>query len=317
MKICIHSDFSLGVNMKQKICFLLLFFVAAAFAQSIDSAKIVTPRDSAYALLDTTETCTSKFGTDTTKWNNCVNQRLGWLEYCTFKKGKISGPAWEINGRYNGALLHYKNGKFQDFVTYTPNGYIDVVRHDDDPAIYYGGRKNPFSGTDSIFKKDTLVSVTNYKNGLEDGLVYIYYPNGQIECESFFMKGFKEGREICYEEDGQVCVESFYKKGKLEGNEKKYYDNGSIGEKGSIHRITPYVNGIVDGLVKEYYQNGQIWRTISYKKGKREGKQIEYSAKTGKVISTAMYKNNELVGDKKCMDGRFGSEDLDCTPLEE
>ncbi len=98
---------------------------------------------------------------------------------------------------------------------------------------------------------------------------------------------------------------------------KEYYENGSIGEKGTLRRLTPYVNGKKDGLVKEYYQNGQIWRTTNYKKGKREGKQIEYSAKTGKVISTAIFKNDELVGDKKCSDGRFGSIDLDCTPLNE
>lgn len=307
----------------------LAVLTTALFAQSIDSAKVITPRDSAYALLDTTETCTSKFGADTARWNDCVNLRLGWAEYCTFKKGKISGPAWEIIGSRgengipfseNGAFLHYKNDDFLKVVMYTSNGYIDRIwnyKNKNEKEIYYGGRTTPFTGTDSVLKKDTLVSRTDYKNGLKDGLYYSYYPNGKIEYEGFFMKGFQEGRGIYYREDGQIKSESFYKKGELMGNLKEYYENGSIGEMGTLRRLTPYVNGKKDGLVKEYYQNGQICRTISYKKGKREGKQIEYSAKTGKVISTAIFKKDELVGDKKCVDGRFGSEDLDCTPLNE
>ena len=307
----------------------LAVLTTALFAQSIDSAKVITPRDSAYALLDTTETCTSKFGADTARWNDCVNLRLGWAEYCTFKKGKISGPAWEIIGSRgengvpfseNGAFLHYKNDDFLEVVIYTSNGYIDRIwnyKNKNEKEIYYGGRTTPFTGTDSVLKKDTLVSRTEYKNGLKDGFDCTYYTNKQKKYEGFFMKGFQEGHEIYYRENGQIESEANYKKGKIVGNLKEYYENGSIGEKRVIRRITPYANGKVEGLVKEYYQNGQIWRTISYKKGKREGKQIEYSAKTGKVVSTAMYKNNELVGDKKCMDGRFGSEDLDCTPLDE
>jgi len=305
----------------------LAVLATALFAQSIDSAKVITPRDSAYALLDTTETCTSKFGADTARWNDCVNLRLGEPEYCTFKKGKISGPAWEIIGSRgengvplseNGAFLHYKNDDLLEAVLYTSNGYIDRIwNYKNEKEIYYGGRTTPFTGTDSIFENDTLVRVSDYKNGLQDGLDYTYYPNKQKECERFFMRGLQEGQEICYREDGQVEMESYYKKGNLVGTSKEYYSNGSIGKKGAIHRVLPYVNGKVDGLVKEYYQNGQIWRAANYKKGKQEGKQTEYSAKTGKVISTAIFKNGELVGDKKCSDGRFGSNDLDCTPLNE
>jgi len=284
--------------MKQKICFLILAFVAITFAQSIESAKVVTPRDSVFALLDTTETCTSKFGADTTKWNDCINLKEGnGCTYFTFKKGKANGPAWETIGckefiRENGTFFYYRNGEEQYHVSYASNGYIDEIWRNN-KWIYYGGRAKPFTGTDSIFVEGGLDRVVDYKNGLRDGVVIYYHLNGQIDSEVN------------------------YRKGKIVGNLKEYYENSSMGKKGAIRRITPYANGKKDGLVKEYYQNGQIWRTTSYKKGKREGKQIEYSAKTGKVVSTAMYKNDELVGDKKCMDGRFGSEDLDCTPLDE
>ena len=300
----------------------LVVFATALFAQSSDSPKVITPRDSVFALLDTTATCTSKFGTDTTKWNVCVNLKEGdGCTYFTFKKGKANGPAWESIGcneliRENGAFSYYRNGEEQYQVSYASNGYIDEIWRNN-KWIYYGGRTKPFTGTDSIFENDTLVRVSDYKNGLQDGLDYTYYPNKQKECERFFLRGLQEGQEICYREDGQVEMESYYKKGNLVGTSKEYYSNGSIGKKGAIHRVLPYVNGKVDGLVKEYYQNGQIWRAANYKKGKQEGKQTEYSAKTGKVISTAIFKNGELVGDKKCSDGRFGSNDLDCTPLNE
>ena len=314
-------EFYLGVNMKRKIFFLLLIFVVATFAKSVDSVKVVTPRDSVFALLDTTETCTSKFGADTTKWNGCVNLAEDRIYY-TFKRGKASGPAWEPVGcerlciSKNGTFLYFKKGEIQYYVTYTPNGYIEKIVYDD-REIYYGGRTNPFSGKDSVFEEGRLVSSTTYKNGLEDGFDYAYYPNKQKKYERYYINGLREGLQIYYRENGQIESETNYKKGKLVGNVKEYYENDSVGERGAIRRITPYANGKVDGLVKEYYRNGQIWRTVSYKKGKREGKQIEYSAKTGKVISTAVFRNDELIGDKKCVDGRFGSEELDCTSLNE
>ena len=292
----------------------LVAFATALFAQSPDSSKVITPRDSVFALLDTTETCTSKFGTDTTKWNNCINLDLQWSSrYCTYKKGKISGPAWdyfEYEGSSYSTFFLYKNEKFQYSISYANNGFIDEIDYGN-KKIYYGGRKVPFTGRDSIFVNDTLYSSAEYENGIRNGYAIYYYPNGKISIEKEYKKGVQDGPESHYRESGQIWWETSYKNGKEVGVSKEYYADGSI------HWIYPYVNGNMDGVVKGYYKNGQLMITQTYKKGKQEGKQTEYSVKTGKVISTAIFKNGELVGDKKCSDGRFGSNDLDCTPLNE
>lgn len=292
----------------------LAVLTTALLAQSIDSAKVITPRDSVFALLDTTETCTSKFGTDTTKWNDCVNLDFQWSSrYCTYKKGKISGPAWEYfeyEGSSYSTFFLYKNEKVQYSVSYADNGFIDEIDYGN-KKIYYGGRKVPFSGRDSIFVNDTLSSSVEYENGIRDGYAIYYYPNGKTSSEEEYKKGVQDGPETHYRENGRIWWKTSYKNGKEVGVYKEYYADGSI------HWLQPHVNGNIDGVVKGYYQNGQLWITQTYKKGKKEGRQTEYSAKTGKVISTAIFKNDELVGDKKCSDGRFGSIDLDCTPLNE
>lgn len=322
------KDFNLERMMiwsKNKVIYLVfidvLMLASTLFAQSLDSAKVVTPRDSVFALLDTTETCTSKFGIDTTKWNDCVNMELFWRDrYCTYKKGKLNGPQWSYFEDENGgnySFIVFFNGKFQYEILYASNGYINSIFDENFREIYYRGQIEPFTGRDSTFIKNTLVSSTYYKKGIKDGCEYTYFPNGEIEYERLYKKGLQNGPEIHYRKDGQVLWEAMYKKGKIVGTTKQYYDDGSKEEKGSIHWIHPHVNGNIDGIVKGYYPNGQLWITQTYKNGKQEGKQIEYSAKTGKVISTAIFKNDELVGDKKCVDGRFGSNDLDCTPLNE
>lgn len=310
--------------MGKKFFFLFMFVVSELFAAKNNLDTEISPRDSVLALLDSTRMCQDIFGQDASKWDNCIDNYDNLL-FTTMVKGKENGFAWyfdsvgneielqrfelRINGKLKKAVDFNKDGRIRS--TETCNSKIECS------SIFYNGQDAPFTGRDSIFHGDTLFSSSYYKNGIKEGYEYTYYPSGQIKFEQHYKKGTLEGKETCYRQDGQIWYESFYKNGNREGITKEYYDDGTKEEHGSIHWVIPYSKDKREGIVKGYYPNGQIWITQVFKKGKQEGKQIEYSQKTGKIISTATFKGDEIVGDKQCSDGRFGSNELDCTPLDE
>src|SRR5574343_23849 len=80
---------------------------------------------------------------------------------------------------------------------------------------------------------------------------------------------------------------------------------------GELRWEIPFINGKEHGVVKSYYESGALMREIPYINGNAHGVDKGYY-KNGKLAGTATYKNGKLVGYKKCTDGRFGNENLDC-----
>lgn len=290
--------------------YVLLAAVLAAFARSENLVKFATPRDSAQALLDTSRNCIQMFGADTSKWDDCVDLMFGSVNfsYMEYKKGRCTREWYFDKAKNNqlNAFITSEKKKFDKVFLYNDNGFIERVMYNNyKTAVFYGGRKQPFTGTDSVYEDGKLRSVSNYKMGKENGNQYRFHSNGNIEAKGYYVNGRPEKKHRFYYPDGGIFVVSDHKKGMLT-DEFVYFRNGRL--KYESH----FKNGLMDGVKKEYYENGSRMKTTTYRNGKKNGKMVEYSMKTGKVIGSAIFKNDKLVGKKKCADGRTGAEEMDC-----
>ncbi|MDC7954867.1 toxin-antitoxin system YwqK family antitoxin [Fusobacterium simiae] len=104
-----------------------------------------------------------------------------------------------------------------------------------------------------------------------------------------------------YYEDKTLKSEYLYKNGKLEGRAKQYYPSGKLESEAN------FVDGILEGKAMVYYESGKLKIEVNYKNAKPDGLAIAYhengrlrieeNYKDGNLISKAVYKNGELVGD--------------------
>ena len=85
--------------------------------------------------------------------------------------------------------------------------------------VYEVNSTTPFTGT-SVY--DGHLEGTNsyrhdYKEGLLDGMIEVFYDNGQISVSSDYRKGLNHGPRVTYHENGQLETKVNYKDGKKDG----------------------------------------------------------------------------------------------------
>ena len=73
--------------------------------------------------------------------------------------------------------------------------------------------------------------------------------------------GVKQGRVIHYYPNGTKQVESFYTDDKFDGIRTTWYENGKPME------IAPYSKGMVHGTLETYYESGGIFEEVEYNFG--------------------------------------------------
>lgn len=210
-----------------------------------------------------------------------------------------------------------------------------------------------------------------YKNGKKEGVSYEYNEDGSLRIQAEYKNNQKHGRIIYkYSQPEDILTgteEQVWKKGKLvhiysffEDGQLRYsqeYPSGKYEEyrrdgklkfvqmmKDSVMHgnFMDYTHTFQDGVSIEYCYDGKQKKVEeNYKKGKRNGKSLEYYCcyeakckpvvsvskyykkgklhgdyveffRTGKIASKSKYENGILVGTKKCSDGRQGNEKLDC-----
>ena len=117
-----------------------------------------------------------------------------------------------------------------------------------------------------------------------------------------YVEGEKEaftGIAKQYYEDKSLKAEVPYLNGKIEGIEKQYYPDGKLKSEAN------FIDGILEGKVIGYYESGKLNIVVNYNNAKPDGLAIAYhengelrieeNYKDGKLISKAIYKNDELI----------------------
>jgi antitoxin component YwqK of YwqJK toxin-antitoxin module len=123
-----------------------------------------------------------------------------------------------------------------------------------------------------------------------------------------------------YWESGALMREIPFVNGKIHGTtEKRYYPSGeedtiyeeSQQRKDTKHLYKDETSCECDSIHKDYYESGALAWEVPFVNGKWHGIYKEY-CESGRLASVSEYKNDVFQGYKKCADGRFGDESLDC-----
>lgn len=167
-----------------------------------------------------------------------------------YNNGKVRYRGQFINGKEVGHFFFYKeHNQSKPYLVKNfeaNSNYADVQFFSNSGVVESEGRmlKKDRVGTWYYYASDgkTILLEENYRNGLLDGVVKIYYKNGVL------------------------TEEGYYKAGKRHGSSKRYTSEAKM-----ISNI-PYVNGKIHGKVFYYDNDGVIRETGYYDMEKRVGR---------------------------------------------
>ena len=202
---------------------------------------------------------------------------------------------------------YYEDGGYNEVGTYKDNNRVDEWSHftedgEETKGIYDNGNK--WSGefwisvkidsfwveTEDETPDDNKVwtGLFTYDDGLWNGLVVLYWMNGNKRSEGLYEDGKHEGYYKKYTETGERVWEGHFIKGKLEGERVGYYESGKV----KFEEY--YLNDKLDGTSVWYYENGSVWVEEYYTNGKLDGKQTWYYD-TGRLFDEDIYENGVCV----------------------
>lgn len=104
------------------------------------------------------------------------------------------------------------------------------------------------------------------KGGKLDGQALLFYPDGSIKTENFYLKGKLHGPSRCWSTQGGLLAEGYFVNGLQEGKVVWYYPSGKL------YSLQRYKKGVWHGAQEYYYEDGTIKTLMFYDHGKLEGK---------------------------------------------
>ena len=126
-----------------------------------------------------------------------------------------------------------------------------ILNYDDtinkDKKIYSVKDNNLFTG--AVIKKENndVIEITFFKDGINEGVSYNYYLNGDLKSVLTYRKGIIEGPQVLYRPNGNLESEQVFENNSLI-SEKFYDQNGKI--------IKEYqFNKLRNGILKKYYKD--------------------------------------------------------------
>lgn len=195
------------------------------------------------------------------------NHQIGdeWTKY--YDNGKIYWTKKLVNGTgWN--YWYYRNGQISD------------------QNYYLNGKTN---GEVKIwFENGQIKEISNWKEGIQDGMYQTYYENGQPQEKVNWINDKRDGKSERWHENGQKSEVMFFKLGIEDGEVLQWYPNGNK------KSILKFISGQVDGKGTSFFENGKIKAEGFYKDGKRNGMFIEYDI-NGKTINKINYINGEPI----------------------
>jgi antitoxin component YwqK of YwqJK toxin-antitoxin module len=204
----------------------------------------------------------------------------------------------------------------------------------------------------SYYKTGVLNRKENYKNGLLDGTLFLYYstPIDSIpilKSITNFTNGIINGVHKIWNRNGGLLLECEYKNALMINKYIEYYDPADIilndgllsdeeeenenrNENRSIKMLEIDFNefGVINGLLKKYSDRGLLLLEIEYKNGEKNGFHKIYHKRIGTLFIEKHYSNGLLNGsykkylkNNKCIlstnfkDGKLHSEFIKYTPF--
>ncbi len=108
-----------------------------------------------------------------------------------------------------------------------------------------------FTGIKQLYSKRLLAREVTYKNGIMNGLMKTYLPNGQLYQTFWYKNGVREDTAKWYFDDGKVFRASPFRNDSMNGVQTQYYRNGKVRAKLS------FINGARTSYLEEFLQDGK------------------------------------------------------------
>ncbi len=168
---------------------------------------------------------------------------------------------------------------------------------------------------------DSISEITNYANGLMNGLSITWFENGEKNHQGYYKKGYKEGLWKYYYFEGNLAAKVYYKKDSISrafyynefGEEEDYISNfsnkcncekielktvGKLFQKIMRENLSALFNYTPKGRVFfEFYidTKGEIKNLSVFSKGSKEfGQQIEKIYKDVAPLEPAIHLNRKI-----------------------
>lgn len=324
--------------MKKLLTLLFLGFYSFSFAQEYFSSYERIPRldeaDHFYYIeweLNPADFPNKLSDIETLKTRNQQSN----VTYKITKNGASATVEQLINGKLY-SESNYKNGLL--------DGTKTIYYNTGAPFQEFEFKKGKANGLVKVYDDNYhLVTVTNYKNNVRDGLRKFTNPRrDEMIIEGNYVNGTLVGDLKIFSNNSMYTFPNDLKKGKVQRfyndklisefylsnentieGEYKYYNP----ETGKLIKKTPYLNGKENGVEEIYNKKGDLINTTNYKAGKKIGDYKLYSndkklvkeeyydddgqkigtwkeyTKNGELVNEQNYQNDKLNGVSK----RFGN----------
>lgn len=134
-------------------------------------------------------------------------------------------------------------------------------------------------GTEKHFNNlNQLMLSCSYYEGMLDGLMTRFFPNGLPDFEIMYRNDKKNGKSVHYYSNGKIMTVQFYIDDVRNGIMTTYYN-----EKGTKRTETMYNNNKISGTEINYYENGNIYSIGYYVDGEKSDVSIFYD-EHGKLL---------------------------------
>jgi len=209
--------------------------------------------------------------------NVTENLRLSMSSLCDTKKAPFE-YSWDIELDTLGIFMKDFFAPFSG--VFLINSKTDSLYNENNYTIESSFKSGFKNGISKYYRNEILLSETNYKNNIYDGMAIYYYENGELRNKSNFKNGKLNGVSLSYHKNGEIEVEVNFNDGIIIDNEiTEYFDNGIL------KSITQYEEGKIDGLKQEFYLNEKIKCKINYVKGKINGRWV-YWKEDGELLDS-------------------------------
>ena len=130
--------------------------------------------------------------------------------------------------------------------------------------LCYGNE--PFTGnTYRLFSNGKLARKIAYHDGLQDGLLQSWYPDGAIEQRRYFSEGKKIGVHCGWWPNGKLKFEYHFDDDEHNGIAKEWFGDGKL------YRCFHYNMGHEEGLEQMWWADGSIRANYVVKNGQQYG----------------------------------------------
>jgi len=212
-----------------------------------------------------------------------------------FIKGKVHGSyTYYYPEGTQAAVIPYLMGKVDGTIEeWHENGALKAKRRMKEGKPNGNGKEPALQLFD---KEHNLVESLDFKDGIPEGNLLRFHPNGQESYKISFSKGKKEGFERFYDQEGNLLGKGIYKKGMPVGkhyrnhpnnklaSEAEFDDQGNMvkpafeyNEKGVKIKEFTFVSQKPFGLLRKWFDDGKAHLESVYdESGNLHGEQKEY-----------------------------------------